>query len=1039
MMRWIVGSSIKYRFLVVGFATALVFVGVGEVSKMPVDVFPEFSPPKVEIQTPALGLNPTEVESLITVPLEHALQGIPGLDVIRSGSAEQVSAIVLLFERGTDLIKARQLVSERITTVAPTLPSWSKPPMIIQPLSSTSRVMKIGVSSDKHSMVELSMIANWKIRQRLLRVPGVANAPIWGERKQMLFVNADPERMLAESVSLQQLMTVTADSLDAGLLRYSNGAVIGSGGFVDTPNQRLPIRHKQTIVDPEHMGSVVLEERGGRTLRISDVADVEVGHQPLIGDAVINGGPGLMLIVEKLPWANTLEVTRGVDEALAALEPGLDGVEIDATIFRPANFIESAIDNLGKALLIGCLLMILMLGAFLWSWRVALISVVAIPLSLVASAMVLHWRGTTINTMVLAGFAIALGDIVDDAIIDIENVVRRLRLDRAEGKQTSKARIILDASLEVRGAIVYATLIEVLAVTPVFFLSGLSGAFFRPLAISYALALLVSMVVALTVTPALAYIMLRRAPLQAGEPPLTRFLQRGYERMVSRIVTSPRPAMAAMAIIVFAGVAVVPGLGQNLLPEFKERDFLMHWLTKPGTSLPEEVRITTASAKELSEIPGVRNFGAHIGQALHSDEPYGVYFGENWISVDPKADYDKTLAAVQETVDGYPGLYRDVQTYLKERIREVLTGSSQAIVLRIFGQDLEVLRAKAKEVEHALSGVEGVIDLHMELQTEIPQVDVEVNLEKAQQYGIKPGDVRRAAATLMASEEVSDLWNSRVYDVRVWSTPETRHNLSSIKTLPIDIPGGGHVALAELADVRIAPANNIVKRENSARRIDVSANVKGRDLGSVVRDVEAAVKNVDFPLEYRAELLGEYSERKAASRKVQTLAVVAAIGILLLLQASFNSWRLALLSFSLLPMAAVGGALAARMGGGILSLGSLVGFLTVLGIVARNNIMLISHYQHLERHEGVVFGPALVLRGARERLAPILMTVATTGLALVPLLIGGGEPGKEIEHPMAMVIMGGLIASTLLNLFVVPSLYLRFGKSRRLRLQEATS
>ena len=438
MMRWIVGSSIKYRFLVVGFAAALVFVGVGEVRKMPVDVFPEFSPPKVEIQTPALGLNSTEVESLITVPLEHALQGIPGLDVIRSGSAEQVSQIVLLFERGTDVIKARQLVSERITTVTPTLPSWSKPPMIIQPLSSTSRVMKIGVSSDKHSMVELSMIANWKIRQRLLRVPGVANTPIWGERKQMLFVNADPGRMATEAVSLQQLMTVTADSLDAGLLRYSNGAVIGSGGFVDTPNQRMPVRHKQTIVDPEHMGSVVLEERGGRTLRISDVADVEVGHQPLIGDAVINGGPGLMLIVEKLPWANTLEVTRGVDEALRALEPGLDGVEIDATIFRPANFIESAIDNLGKALLIGCLLMVLMLGAFLWSWRVALISVVAIPLSLVAAALVLYWRGTTINTMVLAGFAIALGDIVDDAIIDIENVVRRLRLDRAEGRRPRK-------------------------------------------------------------------------------------------------------------------------------------------------------------------------------------------------------------------------------------------------------------------------------------------------------------------------------------------------------------------------------------------------------------------------------------------------------------------------------------------------------------------------------------------------------------------------------------------------------------------------
>ncbi len=1030
MMRWVVGSSLRFRFLVVALAAAVVFVGAGQIRRMPVDVFPEFSPPKVEIQTPALGLNPSEVEALVTIPLEHALQGIPGLDVIRSGSAEQVSQIVLLFKPGTDVIRARQLVSERITTVAPTLPSWSAPPTILQPLSSTSRVMKIGLSSDSLSLVDLSMIANWTIRQRLLRVPGVANAPIWGERKQMLHVQVDPERMQEHQVSLQQVMQVTADSLDAGLLRFSNGAVVGTGGFIDTPNQRIPVRHRQTIVEPDHLGRVVIDERDGRRLRVHDVADVVEDHQPLIGDAVINDGAGLMLIVEKLPWANTLEVTRGVDEALEALRPGLPGVEIDATIFRPANFIETAIDNLGTALLIGCLLMILMLGAFLWSWRVALISIVAIPLSLVSAGLVLQWRGTTVNTMVLAGFAIALGDIVDDAIIDIENVVRRLRQDRREGRRTGAARIILDASLEVRGAIVYATLIEVLAVLPVFFLSGLSGAFFRPLAFSYALALLVSMVVALTVTPALALILLRKAPLEEREPPLTRWLQRGYERIVGRIITSPRPALAAVAVIVVAGVAVVPTLGQDLLPDFKERDFLMHWLTKPGTSLPEEVRITTAASKELRDIPGVRNFGAHIGQALHSDEPYGVYFGENWISVDPKADYDKTLAAVQEVVDGYPGLYRDVQTYLKERIREVLTGSSQAVVLRIFGQDLDVLRAKAAEVEHALSGVEGIVDLHTELQTEIPQVDIEVDLAAAERYGVKPGDVRRAAATLMASEEVSDLWNQRVYDVRVWSSPETRQNLDSIRELPIDIPTGGVVRLADVADVRVAPTNNIIKRENAARRIDVSANVKGRDLGSVVGDVEAALRTVDFPLEYRAQLLGEYSERKEASKRVQTLAVVAALGVLLLLQASYGSWRLAGLSFALLPMAAVGGALAAYLSGGILSLGSLVGFLTVLGIVARNSIMLISHYQHLEQHEGEPFGPGLVLRGARERLAPVLMTVATTGLALVPLLIGGDTPGKEIEHPMAIVIMGGLVTSTLLNLFVVPSLYLRFGKAR---------
>ena len=1037
MMRWIVGSSLKFRFLVIAIAAGMMYLGIEQLGKLPVDVFPEFAPPLVEIQTPCLGLSSTEVEALVTVPLEEALAGLPGLDIMRSKSVEQLSSVKMIFKPGTDLLLARQMVQERVSVITPTLPRWASPPVMLPPLSATSRVMKIGISSDSLSVMDLSMITYWTIRQRLLRVPGVANVAIWGERLQMLIVGVVPELLQKHRVPLEEVMTATGDALETGLLQFSKGHHIGTGGWIESPNQRLPIRHvsplvyKSDKVTPDALANVTVALRNGKPVLMKDVAEVVVDHQPMIGDAIINDGPGLLLIVEKFPWANTLQVTKGVEEALNALRPGLPNVKIDHEIFRPATFIEMSIDNLRLSMLIGVLLMVVMLVAFLYEWRVALISVVAMPLSLAAAGLVLYLRGATINVMILAGFVIALGDIVDDAIIDIENVVRRLRQHRKEGSDKSIARIILEASLEVRGAIVYATLIEVLAVLPVFFMEGLSGAFFKPLAISYSLALLASMVVALTVTPAMALILLPNAPLKSRESPIVPWLQRGYEAILSPIIRTPRPAYVTVGVTVLAGLAVLPWLGHSLLPSFKERDFLMHWLTKPGTSWPEMDRITIQASKELRAIPGVRNFGAHIGQALIMDEVVGIYFGENWISVDPKVDYDKTVDKIQATVDGYPGIYRDVQTYLKERIREVLTGSSEAIVVRVYGHDLDVLQSTANHVRDALTGTDGIIDLHVEFHEKIPQIEVKVDLDKAQQYSIKPGDVRRAATTLVAGEEVGDIHIAhRTYDVNVWSIPKARNSLTDIRELPIDVPGGGHVQLQDVADVRVAPTPNIVSHENLKRRLDVRANVRGRDLGSVVADVEMRLAKVTFPLGYYPELIGEYKERQAAQRSILIVSVVAMIGIFLILQVSFASWRLATLSFLTLPSALVGGVLAAYFGDRIISLGSLVGFLTILGMAARNGIMLIDHFQHLEQHEGETFGPGLVLRGARERISPIMMTALTTAAAVVPLVAAGSIPGHEIEHPLAVVILGGLVTSTLLNLFVVPSLYLRFGKAR---------
>jgi len=1035
MIRSIVKASIRFRFIVLALAAAMMLFGIAQIPRMPVDAFPEFAPPRVEIQTPCLGLSADEAESFVTVPLEAALNGVEGLDLLRSKSIPDLSSIELLFKPGTDLLKARQLVQERVQTVIPTLPTWAAPPFMMPPVSTTGRFLKIGLSSESMPLTDMSMTAYWTIRARLLRVPGVANVAIWGERAKMPQVLVDPERMRTHDVTLDEVMEVTADALDVGILYYSNGAVIGTGGFIETPNQRLGIRAVSAIVSPEHLGQIPIsnrQKRDGAPLILSDVANCVEGTWPLFGDAVVNDGPGLMLVVEKYPWANTLQATKGVEQALEELRPGLPGLHMDSTIFRPADFIQLALDNLSRALLLGCILVLVVLAAFLFEWRTALISLVAIPLSLLAGVLVLYMRGTTINTMILAGFVIAIGVVVDDAIIDVENIVRRLRQHRKEGSTKSTASIVLEASLEVRHAIIHATLIDAVVLLPIFFMGGVSQAFFQPLAVAYGLAVLASMVVALTVTPVLCLLLLHRTPIERYDQPLARWLRRVYAAVLAPIIRRPRPVFIGAALVMLLGIGILPFLGQSLFPELKERNFLMHWITKPGTSATEETRIVTRVSRELRAIPGVRNFGSHIGQALLADEVNGVNFGENWISVDRRANYEETVEKIEEVIKGYPGLFHNVETYLNERIDEVLSGSSETFAVRIYGPDLKVIHSKADEVEKALSGIPGIVDLHVQLQSEVPQLQVEVNLQAARRYGLKPGDVRRASATIFAGEEVGDLFrHGRAYDVNVWSTPESRNSVSSVSNLLLDTPGRGHVRLADVADVRIAPAQSVIYRENNSRRIDVSANVKNRKLNLVMADVNAGLAKVQFPLGYHAVVLGEYAERQAAQGRLFTYAIAAAIGVLLLLMWSFGDLRLGILGFLTLPSALVGGLLAAYFNGDVIALGSLVGFLTVFGIAARNMIMLISLYQHLERHEGEAFGPELALRGAIERLSPILMTALATGLALVPMVIAGDIPGHEIEYPMAVVILGGLAGSTLLNLFVVPSIYLRFGARKR--------
>jgi len=1014
----LISAAVRGRVVVLALCGLLLVFGSRTIRTAPLDVFPEFAPPKVEVQTEAPGLSTDEVESLISVPLENALNGTPGLKTIRSKSVLGLSSVVLLFDEGTDIHKVRQYVQERVAAEAVRLPSVARPPVILQPLSSLSRVMKIGLSSKLLTQQDMTVLSLWTIRPKLMSVPGVANVAIWGQRDKQYQVLVDPDGLRAAGVTLDQVVRATQDA-----------TVLESGGYVDKPNQRLAVRHRAMVRDPADLARTVVAFQGNAPIRLGDVATVQFGSPPPIGDAIINDSPGLLLIVEKQPEGNTLEVTRRVEAALKELEPGLTGVEVDASIFRPATFIERAIENLGHALLIGCGLVVVILVLFLYDWRTALISLTAIPLSLLSAVVVLTAYGVTLNTMVIAGLVIALGEVVDDAIIDVENIVRRLRVNRAAGSPVSVFQVVIDASLEVRSAVVYATMIVIIVFLPIFFLDGIAGSFFRPLASAYILAILASLFVALTVTPALSYMLLTGDRGAQREAPLPRLLRRGYGVILPALINKPRLALGfILAVFVLSGAGATR-FGSEFLPEFQETDFLMHYIAKPGASVEEMDRMTVLASRELRAIPGVRNFGSHIGRAEVADEVYGPNFTELWISIDPDVDYAATLKKIQQAMDGYPGMFCDVQTFLKERSKEVLSGTSYSIVVRLFGPDLDVLRAKAKEAEKVMGSVEGVTNLKIESQVLLPQIEVRLRPEAAERYGLTPGHVRRATTTLLRGTKAGEVYEGQKrFDVVVWGVPSCRDDLAALRSLPMDTPTGVQVRLGEVADVLVVPMPNEIKRESASRRLDITCNVQGRDLGAVAADVEEKVRGLKFEPGYHPEFLGEEAVRRASSQRLYGLAGLALIGVLLVIYSDFGSWRMTLIVAFTLPFALVGGGVGVMLTGGVVSLGSLVGFVTVLGIAARNGIMLVSHYRHLEDYEGEAFGPALVRRGSEERLAPILMTALATGLALLPLVLSGQKPGHEVEFPLAVVILGGLGTSTLLNLFLLPPLYLRFGR-----------
>jgi Cu/Ag efflux pump CusA len=1033
MMRWIVASSLRFRRLVVALAVGVLVLGVVQVGKSRVDALPEFNPPMVEVQTEALGLSAEEVEQMITVPLEQdLLAGVAFLDKIESVSMPGLSSVVMTFEPGTDLLDARQVVQERLAqaTAVAGLPQVSKLPQMIQPLSSTSRLSMIKMSSDTLTPIDQSVLARWVITPRLMSVPGVANVTVWGFRDRQLQVLVDPERLQQSRTTLAQIIQTAGNALEVSPLSFLEASSPGTGGFIDTVNQRLDIFHEQAIRTAAELAQVPIEDQtAGATPRtLGDVATVVENHQPLIGDAICpNDEECLLLVVEKFPGANTVQVTRDVEAALDTMRPGLGDLRIDSTLYRPASFIESSFDDLQWALVVGGLLLLLLIVALFWDWRRVLIAVVAIPVPLAVAAVVLYLRDTAINFMTVAGIVLGLTAVVHDAITDAHGFADRLRERRKENGAPLWLTVV-QASAATRSAILYAVLIVAAATVPLFFMEGEGGAFLPSIVFSYLLAVAASMLVALTLTPVVAMMLLSGAQPQPSGFAGARWLRRSYDRTAPRLVTRTRAALVVAAVIAAIGLLALPFMDASLRPSLKERDVLVHVEAPPGTSLPKMTEITKQAVQRLESVQGVVNVGGQVGRAIASDQIVNVNSGEIWVKVGPDTDYDATLTSIRDTVRGLSGVSTDVLTYSDERVTDVLGQSDEDLVVRIYGENPEQLIAKAEEVRGLIAGTDGVARVNVDRALEEPTVQVQVDLARAQAAGVKPGDVRRAATALMGGITVGNLFEQqKVFDVVVWGTPEIRQSASNIEQLLIDTPAGGHVRLGAVADVQIVQNPTVIRHAAVAPYLDVTADVAGRDVSAVARDINGRLGQVEFPLEHHAELLGGFEERQADQARMIALALATAIAIFLLLQAAFGSWRLAVLAFLALPLALTGGVAAALVASGTFSLGSIAGLIGVLGIAARGVVTLIRHYQQLQRSEGAVFGPEVVIGGTRDVLAPTLMTALAVVVLLAPIVVVGSIPGFEIVHAMAVVVLGGLVTTTVVTVFVVPVIYLRFG------------
>ena len=1046
MIAAVVRMSLRFRGLVVGLAAAIIVIGIVTLRSAPVDVLPEFTPAYVEIQTESLGLSASEVEQLLTVPLEaDLLNGVEGVDVIRSSSLPGLSSIVLVFKPGMDVYKGRQLVQERLTQLGgAAFPNVSKPPTMLQPLSSSSRVMMIGLSSESLSPIQKSVLARWTLRPRLMGVEGVANVAVWGMRDQQIQVQVDPERLRAKGVTLAQVISTAGNAQIASPVSYLEASVPGTGGFIETPQQRLQVRNVfDKIADPKELGKVTVEGSGGK-LRLTDVASVVENHQPLIGDAVVNDADGLLLVVEKFPGSDAKAVSEGVEDALERLAPGLTGLQTDTSVFRPADVIDEALGNLTTALAIAALLAVLALVAVLMRWRTVLVVLITIPTSLIAAATVLDLLGETFNAITFAGLALALAVVVDDAVTGAENIARRLAQRRGEGSEAPIAATVLDATREIRSPLGYGALIALLVIVPVAIMEGRPGAFLAPLAAAYAVAVVTATIMALTLTPALAVLL---KPAAHGSPLMAR-LSGLYAGALGKVLARPMAALASVAALGLAVVVALPIMGLSLLPALEDRNLLVRLDAPPGTSNPRMTAIATGLSRDLRRIDGVQNVGGQVGRAVSGDRIVDVNSAEVVVSMKPGADYHDTRAAIDDAVARVSGATAQTTTYSEQKLRDVgavnsgenlatgdglgvLTGAGKPLTVRLYGQDGATLQREAARVQRLLNGIDGVTDATVDRPSQQPTLRIEVDLDRARRFGVKPGDVRRAEAILLQGILVGSTFKEqKVFDVMVQGDPKLATSQAAVRNLLIDRPDGGHVRLSQVADVRVASTPTAIEREGVSRKLDIEASVGGRSVGDVKAEVQRRLADLPLPLEYHARVLDQTLGDEINAGQVVGFGLAALIAVFLLLQAAFRSWRLAVMAFLALPAALAGGLLGALLLGSSISLGALVGLMALAGLAARQALVLIRHLQRLEQVDELAFDEDLVRRGAGERLAAVLASTLALGAVMAPFVLMGSMTGLEIIHPLAVVVLCGLVTSTALTLFILPALYLRFETGR---------
>jgi CzcA family heavy metal efflux pump len=1021
----VVRFAVRRPGLVIGIAVAFVIYGVTVLARTRYDVFPEFAPPEVEIQTESPGLAPEQVEILVTTPLEQAITGTTGVAAVRSQSIQGLSVIDVIFRDGTDIFRARQLVAERLGDAARRLPETVNAPVLTPLMSSTGTALVIGLTSATKSMRDVRTFSDWTVRPRLLAVPGVGSVTVFGGEVRQIQIRPDVGRLRALGLGM------------GDLVHAAQGATgVRGAGVLDNANERIAIESRARLSTAADFAASPIRATNGAVLRIGDVARVVEGSESPIGAGAVGDTDAVILTVNTQLGANIRDVATEAERALAAMAPAFqsEGMTLHPNVFRPARFIDLALGNVTRSLLLGGVLVAVVLLLFLVDAGAAAVSLTAIPMSLLAALVVMSAFGYSINTLTLGGLAVALGEVVDDAIIDVENITRRLRENRALGNPRALTAVVLDASLEVRSSVVYATFVVVLVFAPVITLTGVHGALFRPLGLAYTCAILASLIVALTLTPALTLVLLGRRRHHAGAPPLVAWLSRRYVAILDRVERHPAIVLGATAALVLAACAMVPFFGGGFLPDFNEGHLRLHMSAVPGTSLEESLRIGRMVNAALMASPNVVSVAQRAGRAELGEDAFGPHYSEFEVELKPLTGRAavSVLDEVRARLAVIPGVNFTVMPYLTERIEEVVSGDAAPVVVKLFGNDLDSLDVASTHVGALVRGLRGAADVNASTGAVSPMALVQFRPNALAAAGVPADEALAALQTATEGATVAQVYNgNRSTDVVVVMDPALRTRPEDLALIPVtgSVENGERmVTLGQVADIARTEGRYSVAHEGARRLQTVTSSVSGRDVTSFTEELESRLATLRLPRGVYTEVSGAAAERATAQRELMVRALLAGVGIIILLSLAFSDGRSLVLVLINLPFALVGGVVAVFLTSGTLSLGSLVGFVTLFGISTRNAVMLIAHYQHLVAVESAPWNLETAKRGAAERLGPILMTAIVTGIALLPLAVGSGDPGREIEGPLAVVILGGLVTSTLLSLFVLPTLALRFGR-----------